>query len=69
MSFNNLDQGFQPEDSYSRVLDRRVTMDEYPYGYVGDTPPAGYANQGIVDRAYQNPIAHRQGKPWQKKGQ
>ena len=33
MSFNFLDQGYNPEESYSRQLDRRVAMDEHPYGY------------------------------------
>lgn len=55
-----------PGDSYSRRLDRRVAMDEYPYGYDGGEPPAGYANQGIVDDAYKNDELKRQGLPWQK---
>lgn len=67
MSFNFLDQGFMPGASYSRELDRRVSMDEYPYGYDGDTPPAGYANQGIVDQAYKNTPLKPQGKPWSGK--
>lgn len=67
MSFNFFDQGFLPETSYSRELDRRVAMDEYPYGYDGNEPPSAYVNQGIVDRAYKNPISRPQGKPWQKR--
>ncbi len=64
MSFNWLDQGFMPSDSYSRNLDRRVAMDEYPYGYIGDEPPAGYANQGIIDKAYENERLAAQNMPW-----
>ena len=48
MSFNIRDQGFEPTDSYSRKLDRRVAMDEYPYGYEGEVPPAGYQNDAMV---------------------
>ena len=66
MSFNFLDQGFSPEDSYSRMLDKRVAMDEYPYGYIGDEPPSAFVNQGLVDRAYENPKLKPQGKPWKK---
>ena len=44
MSFNFLDQGYMPEDSYSRQIDRRVAEQEYPYGYVIDEPPAGHVN-------------------------
>lgn len=53
-----------PGESYSRKLDRRVAMDEYPYGYDGDTPPAGHANVGIVDQNYKNTPMKKQGKPW-----
>lgn len=66
MSFNFLDQGFLPEDSYSRMLDKRVAMDEYPYGYTGNEPPAGHANHGIQNDHYECPRLKRQGKPWQK---
>lgn len=44
MSFNFLDQGYFPEDSYSRQLDRRVADQEYPYGYVTGDFPAGHDN-------------------------
>jgi hypothetical protein len=44
MSFSLFDQQFYPADSYSRQLDRRVAMSEYPYGYEGTTPPEGYQN-------------------------
>lgn len=59
MSFNYHDQGFIPGDSYSRNLDRRVAMDEHPYGYEGEVPPAGYQNTEMV-RHYQNPVEKRQ---------
>ncbi len=66
MSFNFLDQGFVPEDSYSRMLDKRVALDEYPYGYVNNEPDAGHSNQGMRDERYESPKLRRQGKPWQK---
>ncbi len=66
MSFNFLDQGFVPQDSYSRCLDRSVATDEYPYGYIGDEPPAGYANQGLIDKAYENDRLAREPLPWNK---
>ena len=66
MSFNALDQGYVPEDSYSRMLDRRVAMDEYPYGYIGDEPPAAHVNQGIIDDIYESPKLQKQGRPWKK---
>ena len=50
MSFNYHDEGFIPDDSYSRCLDRKVAMDEYPYGYSGDEPPAGHHNIEMVHR-------------------
>lgn len=53
MSFNFNDQGFVASDSYSRNLDRRVAMDEYPYGYDGEVPPAGYQNEAMV-KHYEN---------------
>ena len=53
MSFNNHDQGFIPADSYSRQLDRRVAMDEHPYGYEGEVPPAGYQNKEMTHH-YEN---------------
>jgi len=54
MSFNFLDQGFIPQDSYSRELDRRVAKDEYPYGYDGGEPPQGYHNIGFDTEHYKN---------------
>ena len=59
MSFNYLDQGFIPGDSYSRNLDRRVAMDEHPYGYEGEAPSAAYQNTEMV-KHYQNPKEKRQ---------
>lgn len=59
MSFNYIDQGFIPGDSYSRNLDRRVAMDEHPYGYEGEVPPAGYQNKEMVQH-YENPKEKRQ---------
>ena len=68
MSFNFQDQGFQPADSYSRKLDRRVAMDEYPYGYEGEVPPAGQPNgmQGLINDEYKNTKGRAQKKPWQE---
>jgi hypothetical protein len=45
MSFNYLDQGYVPEDSYSRQLDRRVASQEYPYGYSTGDFPEGHSNR------------------------
>lgn len=59
MSFNFHDQGFIPSDSYSRNLDRRVAMDEHPYGYEGEVPPAGYQNKEMVHH-YQNSVEKKQ---------
>lgn len=68
MSFNFQDQGFSPTDSYSRILDRRVAMDEYPYGYEGEVPPAGHANgMGLVSDSYKNTPGGPEGKPWKGK--
>lgn len=67
MSFNFLDQGFSPCDSYSRKLDRRVAMDEFPYGYEGDTPPQGHANgMGLINDEYNNAREKPQKKPWKE---
>lgn len=67
MSFNFHDQGFIPSDSYSRELDRRVAMDEYPYGYDGEVPPQGYANgMGLVNDEYRNQKERPQKKPWKE---
>lgn len=68
MSFNFLDQGFMPTESYSRKLDRRVSLDEYPYGYEGLEPSAGHENQGLIDDHYKNGALKPQGLPWQKHG-
>jgi hypothetical protein len=65
MSFNFLDQGFMPEESYSRRLDRRVAMDEYPYGYEAMEPAAGHVNQGLLNDHYKNEPLRPQGLPWQ----
>lgn len=54
MSFNFLDQGYMPEDSYSRILDRRVADQEYPYGYTSNEPPAGHPNDIIDARSYKD---------------
>ena len=64
MSFNFLDQGFNPGESYSRRLDRRVAMDEYPYGYDAMEPGAGHVNQGLIDDRYSNDPLKAQGLPW-----
>jgi hypothetical protein len=61
MSFSFFSQGFIPEDSYSRQLDKRVAADEYPYGYDFGEPPAGHANEGNNDEDYISPsIRHEQ---------
>ena len=59
MSFNFYDQGFTPADSYSRCLDRQVAMDEYPYGYDANEPPAGHHNTKMVEQ-YKNPVRKRE---------
>ena len=68
MSFNFQDQGFSPCDSYSRKLDRRVAMDEYPYGYEGEVPPAGHPNgmQGLINDEYKNTPGKPQKQPWKE---
>jgi len=68
MSFNFYDQGFGPSDSFSRQLDRRVAMDEYPYGYEGEVPPAGHPNgmQGLIDDKYKNTPMRPQKQPWKE---
>jgi hypothetical protein len=68
MSFNFLDQGFDPSDSYSRKLDRRVAMDEYPYGYEGEVPPAGHKNgtEGLINDEYKNTPLKPQKQPWKE---
>jgi len=67
MSFNFLDQQFMPSDSYSRELDRRVAMDEYPYGYEGEVPPQGHMNgMGLVNDSYKNTPDKPQKKPWKE---
>jgi hypothetical protein len=64
MSFNFLDQGFMPEESYSRKLDRRVANDEYPYGYDSMEPGAGHVNQGLIDDRYMCEGERAQLLPW-----
>ena len=67
MSFNIQDQGFMPEDSYSRLLDRRVAKDEFPYGYSGDAPPQGHANgMGLINDEYKNEPSRPQKQPWKE---
>lgn len=68
MSFNKQDQGFDPCDSYSRLLDRRVAMDEYPYGYEGEVPPQGHPNgmQGLINDQYKNTPGKPQKQPWKE---
>ncbi len=68
MSFNWMDQGFSPSESFSRQLDRRVAMDEYPYGYEGEVPPAGHPNgmQGLINDEYKNCKEKRQKQPWKE---
>jgi hypothetical protein len=60
MSFNFLDQGYFPEDSYSRQLDRRVAEQEYPYGYILHEPPAGHPNDRKDAYAYKDDSVHPQ---------
>jgi hypothetical protein len=64
MSFNWFDQGYGPEESYARQLDRRVAMDEYPYGYEAREPAAGHVNQGLIDDKYIDKPEHSQKLPW-----
>lgn len=64
MSFNWLDQGVSPEESYSRKLDRRVAADEYPYGYDTQEPCAGYVNQGLINDNYGVQGEMSQKLPW-----
>lgn len=64
MSFNFLDQGLMPEESYSRKLDRRVALDEYPYGYDAQEPGAGHVNQGLIDDRYSCQGERPQNLPW-----
>lgn len=54
MSFNFLDQGYFPEDSYSRQLDRRVADQEYPYGYTMNEPAAGHPNSMSDVHSYKD---------------
>ncbi len=67
MSFNFFDQAFIPGESYSRRLDRRVAMDEYPYGYEAMEPGPGHVNQGLINDHYENDPLKQQGLPWQYK--
>lgn len=64
MSFNWFDQRYGPEDSYSRQLDRRVAMDEYPYGYTSGDPAAGHVNQGLINDHYHDSPESSQKLPW-----
>lgn len=53
-----------PGESYSRKLDRRVAMDEYPYGYDAMEPGAGHVNQGLIDDHYSVSPLTPQRLPW-----
>lgn len=64
MTFNFYDQQYIPEDSYSRVLDRRVAMDEFPYGYSGGEPPQGHHNTAMRDEHYKKPKLKRAKPAW-----
>ena len=64
MSFNWLDQSYNPEESYSRQLDRRVAMDEHPYGYVQGDMAAGHVNQGLINDKYKDNPEMAQKLPW-----
>lgn len=64
MSFNWLDQHYNPEESYSRQLDRRVSLDEHPYGYTSGDMAAGHPNQGLIDDRYNDTPEHSQKLPW-----
>jgi len=67
MSFNSEDQRHIPSDSYSRVLDRRVAMDEYPYGYSEGEPPAGHYNgDGLLNDHYKQGKSEPQKAPWKE---
>ena len=67
MSFSWFNQGFMPEDSYSRQLDKRVACDEFPYGYDGGEPPAAHHNSGFLDEHYKNPSSKLEKKKlWRK---
>jgi len=71
MSFNWLDQNYNPEESYSRQLDRRVAMDEYPYGYESGDMAAGHVNchgnQSTTDDKYVDKAEAPQNLPWDYK--
>ena len=70
MSFSFFNQGFVPEDSYSRQLDKRVARDEFPYGYDGGEPPQGHANMpplGDADEHYVDPsMVNEKKRLWRK---
>jgi hypothetical protein len=41
-------------------------MDEYPYGYEGEVPPAGHPNgmQGLINDQYKNTPGKAEKQPW-----
>lgn len=47
------------DNSYSRILDRRVYDQEMPYGYDYGEPPAGHNNHEGKEQTYTKP---RKGK-------
>ena len=62
MSFSFFNQGFIPSDSYSRQLDKRVAMDEFPYGYDSGEPPYNHHNTGFLDEHYKSPTIENEQK-------
>jgi len=58
MSFSVHELGSLVPDSYSRQLDERVAMQEMPYGYEGNPPPAdtGDFDQRKLESNKQYPL-------------
>ena len=71
MSFNWMDQSYNPEESYSRQLDRRVALDEHPYGYEKGDMAAGHVNrhdsQSTINDKYVDKPEMSQKLPWDYK--
>jgi hypothetical protein len=63
MSFSVHEMGSLVPESYSRELDERVSMEEMPYGYEWDAPPAdtGDFNQARLE-------SKKEYKPGKKRG-